>query len=328
MTTTTVSIEIDPERLGGYSDQHLALLWRVAQANPAPYGDQTAAELVKGLGWEIIRRWLKGAPEEMYHHQADAPAAAVRGRVARYRPGGADDRDGTFHDGVWTLNPDALDAAIAGPPPGTTCPYCAATENLLRIEHGPGAGQVWVCRDSQACRTRRWKAAEADDSLVCARCNRIPGVAAAPAELVQTDRPVDLGGDNAAHGPLPAGVWVCVDRARCDARTARGARPTRQYDRDMQIRVAELGAANAIRQGLGPAECENCGHDVPADLKSPHKPKPGQGLPEVVGSWRCRGTEACEARARDREADRVGTATPTQAPPAEGEGGGAEAREV
>lgn len=64
-----VSIEIDAERLGGYTDEFLASCWHVAQANPAPIGDKAAADLAERVGCEIIRRWLKGVGPELYHHQ-------------------------------------------------------------------------------------------------------------------------------------------------------------------------------------------------------------------------------------------------------------------
>lgn len=307
MTKVTVPIEIDSAEIARYSDQHLALLWHVAQANPAPYGDWRAAELVKDIGSEIIRRWLGKIPAEMYHHQSADHAKAIRMRTATYRPGGADDRDNAFHDGQWTLDPKALDAALAGPPAGTSCPYCAATDNLLRVEHGPGAGQTWICRDSQECTRRLWEAARNNDSLVCARCDRRPGIAAAPAELTQVDGPIELGGPNAQYDPVDLGtVWVCTDRARCDDRIARGARPPSRHDREMAERVAEIGVRNALGQGLGPAECPECGNTVAAELKAPRRVSESDGTSlagKVIGAWSCRDTNACQARAGDRQAD-------------------------
>ncbi|MEU6661201.1 hypothetical protein [Streptomyces sp. NPDC046821] len=68
-TQQTISIEIDTDRLASHPDSHLAMLWHVAQANPALHGDVAAGEIVRHVGSEIIRRWLKAAPAEMYHHQ-------------------------------------------------------------------------------------------------------------------------------------------------------------------------------------------------------------------------------------------------------------------
>jgi hypothetical protein len=70
MSTTQILIEIDPARLSGYSDSHLATLWHVAQANPADgFEDQEPGELAERIGREIIRRWLGAAAPELYHHQ-------------------------------------------------------------------------------------------------------------------------------------------------------------------------------------------------------------------------------------------------------------------
>lgn len=70
MAKLTIGIEIDTDQLTRCSDSRLALLWDVAQANPVPLGDKDAGKISQQIGWEIIRRWLKSAPHEMYHHQA------------------------------------------------------------------------------------------------------------------------------------------------------------------------------------------------------------------------------------------------------------------
>lgn len=67
---TSITIDIDTEKLPGYTDDYLALLWSVAQANPAPHGDRDASELVDVLAAEIVRRFLVAAPPTLYTHQA------------------------------------------------------------------------------------------------------------------------------------------------------------------------------------------------------------------------------------------------------------------
>lgn len=329
----SITIDVEVNNLKGLTDAYLAAAWHAAQAASAPSSDRVASELVKNLGFEIIRRWLGGSAHvELYRHQSGGHESAVRAAFGRYVPGGADDRDGRFHDGAWTLKGAIIDAVLAGPPPGTTCPRCGSDGlapavprtpshngkaldygafGLARIEHGPGAGKVWVCRDSDACRSRVHKAAEADHSLVCARCGRLPGTVAAATELTRVDGAIDLGGPNSRYGPVDVDkVWVCSDRAHCDQRIAKGSRPPYRLDQDMQERVAKLGVANAIRDGLGPAQCEACGNDVPADLNAPHKVPADDRTSlagRLVGAWRCRNEAACGKRAaavREDEAAR------------------------
>lgn len=66
-----IVIEIDETMLSSYTAAHLAMLWHVAQANPAD-GFETSepGELAERIGREIIRRWLSTSAEpELYHHQ-------------------------------------------------------------------------------------------------------------------------------------------------------------------------------------------------------------------------------------------------------------------
>ena len=65
----SITIEIDPAKLASYTDQHLAVCWHVAQANPAPAMDRDAGELTESIGREIVRRWLRSVPPELWHHQ-------------------------------------------------------------------------------------------------------------------------------------------------------------------------------------------------------------------------------------------------------------------
>jgi len=82
-----------------YADEHLAALWHIAQANPAPFGDRAACNFAEHVGREIITRWLAATPPELWHHQGrhiqqakalNVPAEAIlyehndgRYRVAR-----------------------------------------------------------------------------------------------------------------------------------------------------------------------------------------------------------------------------------------------------
>jgi len=68
--TVSVTIEIDIALLRRYSDEHLAMLWHVAQANPADsFADQDPGELTENIGREIIRRWLGDVEPELWRNQ-------------------------------------------------------------------------------------------------------------------------------------------------------------------------------------------------------------------------------------------------------------------
>ncbi|MFJ8006166.1 hypothetical protein [Streptomyces fagopyri] len=118
----TISIEIEPKNLSRVADAHLAMLWHLAQANPAPHADAQAGELVRRVGNEIIRRWLAGTPPEMYHHQPHSYYWKNLGRFASYR------------NGEWVLDPDKVSKLGPPPPaftgghhlPGTEYRYCGA----------------------------------------------------------------------------------------------------------------------------------------------------------------------------------------------------------
>jgi hypothetical protein len=64
MGKSAITVEIDDALLASYADSHLATLWHVAQANPAPHGDRHAGELAERIGREIIRRWLSASQPE------------------------------------------------------------------------------------------------------------------------------------------------------------------------------------------------------------------------------------------------------------------------
>jgi hypothetical protein len=103
MTTHAITIEIDDKRPASYTDEFLAVCWHAAQANPAEYGDYMAGELVERIGREIIRRWLKDVPPELWHHQARHHFSRELTRFATYEPGGPADLHDTwaFHSGRW-----------------------------------------------------------------------------------------------------------------------------------------------------------------------------------------------------------------------------------
>lgn len=69
----SITIDVDTAQLAGCSDSYLAGLWHLAQLNPAPIDDSDAAELVGKLQAEIVTRWLKATPPELWHHQPRHP---------------------------------------------------------------------------------------------------------------------------------------------------------------------------------------------------------------------------------------------------------------
>lgn len=76
---TTISIEIDTQSLETLSDQYLAQLWHVAQANPAPIEDPAAGDVTEAIAREIVRRWLASVPPELWAHQGrHAPWAELQ----------------------------------------------------------------------------------------------------------------------------------------------------------------------------------------------------------------------------------------------------------
>jgi hypothetical protein len=65
-----ITFTIDEAMLSTVNDETLSFWWRVAQHNPAHgFDTREPGELAMKIGWEIIRRWLKGIPAELYHHQ-------------------------------------------------------------------------------------------------------------------------------------------------------------------------------------------------------------------------------------------------------------------
>lgn len=79
MAATTITFTVDADRLDGHSDEHIAQLWHIAQANPAPHGDADACDFAEHVGREIVRRWLANTPPSLWIHQGRhvAPLQAV-----------------------------------------------------------------------------------------------------------------------------------------------------------------------------------------------------------------------------------------------------------
>lgn len=65
----TITLTVNTDHLSSITDHHLHALWHAAQASPAPMHDRDAGELVQAITFEIVRRWLKDAPVELYRHQ-------------------------------------------------------------------------------------------------------------------------------------------------------------------------------------------------------------------------------------------------------------------
>lgn len=65
----TITIEIDTDRLESLRDEHLAALWHVTQANPAPIDDRQAGQLTEHVGRAIIARFLRRTPPLLWVHQ-------------------------------------------------------------------------------------------------------------------------------------------------------------------------------------------------------------------------------------------------------------------
>lgn len=66
---TEITIAIDTDQLEQWTDEYLAQLWHIAQANPAPLDDPDAGEIAESIGREIVKRWLRNAGPALWHHQ-------------------------------------------------------------------------------------------------------------------------------------------------------------------------------------------------------------------------------------------------------------------
>ena len=66
---TAITFEVDTDNLEHYTDEYLAQLWHIGQANPAPFGDASACNFAEFVGREIVRRWLSGVAPALWVHQ-------------------------------------------------------------------------------------------------------------------------------------------------------------------------------------------------------------------------------------------------------------------
>lgn len=115
MEKVAITIEFDVNKLSTYTDEFLATLWHVAQANPADgFATSEPGEIAQKIGWEIIRRWLRGVDPEMYRHQQQHYCWDQLRKLASYKPGGP---AGTpeWSAGQWVpRTAEDLDAASGG----------------------------------------------------------------------------------------------------------------------------------------------------------------------------------------------------------------------
>jgi hypothetical protein len=111
VTIHAITIEIDDDRLASYTDEFLAVCWHAAPHNPAGHGDYMAGELAEHIGREIICRWLRAVPPELWHHQGGHHFRRELTRFATYEPSGPADLHDTraFHSGRWVPRPQADD---------------------------------------------------------------------------------------------------------------------------------------------------------------------------------------------------------------------------
>ena len=87
---TPIALEIDTDKLPTYTDEHLATLWYVAQANPAPHDDEEAGELAEHIAMEIVRRWVAKVPAPVWNHQRRSYYHSILRRHGKWLPVGGD----------------------------------------------------------------------------------------------------------------------------------------------------------------------------------------------------------------------------------------------
>jgi hypothetical protein len=86
---TAITIEFDQHALRTYTDEYLAMLWYLAQHNPANgFATSEPGDLAEKIGREIISRWLRDVRPEMWHHQGQHYYWKQLSALATYEPGG------------------------------------------------------------------------------------------------------------------------------------------------------------------------------------------------------------------------------------------------
>lgn len=85
MSQYSIILNFDQDQLT-YTDEFLAALWYAAQFNSAPADDREACRAVKGIGREIITRWLAKTPAPLWNrqgtHAKDLPAIGLYARAS------------------------------------------------------------------------------------------------------------------------------------------------------------------------------------------------------------------------------------------------------
>ncbi|MDP2398840.1 MAG: hypothetical protein Q8M53_10845 [Burkholderiales bacterium] len=80
----TIRIDIDLDALQSYADEYLAVCWHVAQANPASSFDSPEPGIIaEHVGREIIRRWLKEIPPQLWNVQGSHFAFGEKQRLVQ-----------------------------------------------------------------------------------------------------------------------------------------------------------------------------------------------------------------------------------------------------
>jgi hypothetical protein len=74
-----------------------------------PWATLVAGDLAQKIGCEIIRRWLKATPPELYKHQGKDYYWDWLRRFAKYEPGEGSPYDRRWHQGQWVPLPAAND---------------------------------------------------------------------------------------------------------------------------------------------------------------------------------------------------------------------------